>query len=250
MPATSRSRTAFTLVELLVVIGIIAVLIAILMPALSAARRQALTVSCLSNLRQLDTAFITYQNDNHGQCFAFVDDPQDYWMPTIAPYVGNLNSIRLCPQATDPPPANWGGAFYSWYVYGDYGSYGMNLWVCPERLVDGAGGLQSYTPSGSGYGFDDVQGTISMPSSDSTTVPLFGDCNWVGGWPIDTDQPSSDLNDAGQSNPGNLPRFCTNRHFNVSNVVFLDGHAESVPLAGLWQLKWSQDFVPQTVKIP
>lgn len=59
-------RSAFTLVELLIVIALVAVLLSILLPALGAARRSAQDVQCLANLRQIATASLTYAQDEQG----------------------------------------------------------------------------------------------------------------------------------------------------------------------------------------
>jgi prepilin-type processing-associated H-X9-DG protein/prepilin-type N-terminal cleavage/methylation domain-containing protein len=66
-PHTVPRRPAFTLVELLVVIGIIAVMMALLMPALAAARRQGQLVVCQSNLRQLVVGIEMFKNENKGR---------------------------------------------------------------------------------------------------------------------------------------------------------------------------------------
>lgn len=66
-----NSRTAFTLVELLVVIGIIAVLVAILLPALAKARQAALGVQCMSNLRQCQAGFVQYAENNGGKAISW-----------------------------------------------------------------------------------------------------------------------------------------------------------------------------------
>src|SRR5437763_14672839 len=78
---TSVTKRGFTLVELLVVIGIIAVLIGILSPALNKARRAAATVQCSSNMRQLANAMIMYINANKGR-----------FPPTAAPVVSGVYS--------------------------------------------------------------------------------------------------------------------------------------------------------------
>jgi prepilin-type N-terminal cleavage/methylation domain-containing protein/prepilin-type processing-associated H-X9-DG protein len=61
-----KQRHGFTLVELLVVIGIIAVLISILLPSLSRARQAANSIVCLSNLKHIGLGLFMYANDNHG----------------------------------------------------------------------------------------------------------------------------------------------------------------------------------------
>ncbi len=65
--ARPRSRAAFTLVELLVVVGIIAVLIGILLPVLSTAREHAKRTACLSNLHQIGLSIELYANANQGR---------------------------------------------------------------------------------------------------------------------------------------------------------------------------------------
>ena len=115
----SRARVAgFTLVELLVVIGIIAVLISILLPSLGRAREAAKQSACLSNLRQLGMAFFNYANENRGR-FPFragLDEPTPkppedwiYWQggrdvndSAIAHYIGSQGhfdpNVLRCPS--------------------------------------------------------------------------------------------------------------------------------------------------------
>ena len=146
-PSRPASARGFTLVELLVVIGIIALLISILIPVLGRARDQANKTACMSNLRQVVIAFMQYANSNKDMCpFGArsdnpggVDLPEDWvhyrrginnqglWSSSIAPYLGGpgegLRAILRCPSDNVDNRSNMGQ-----YAY----SYSMNMYYEPR----------------------------------------------------------------------------------------------------------------------
>lgn len=125
MTASSR-RSAFTLTELLVVIGIVALLAAILLPVLASARSSGRQTQCLSNQRQLGAALLLYTQDNDGRFPRGVAqyDP-DFWDVLLLPYLKSRD-VYCCPATITP------------HIYEE-----MNPPVWPEHIARGYA-LNSY----------------------------------------------------------------------------------------------------------
>jgi len=255
----SRKR-GFTLVELLVVIAIIALLMSILLPAMSRVRKQAKAVMCQSNLKQMGTCFTMYTGDNDGYFHAgWYNTPpattrEEQWMEALRPYHQEPD-LRLCPMATkrasemglDPGAGNtfiaWGtfpdlddcGQPSSWWpivTACDYGSFGSNcfVWNPPPHVEVIQGHLTS-----NNWRRDDVRGTAF--------IPLFLDCKWYDGWPDNEEQPPEYQDQPSGSDPPNgMLRFCVNRHNRYINCVFLDYSVRRIGLKELWRVKWHRTF--------
>lgn len=265
-----RETRGFTLIELLVVISIIAILMAILMPALGKARKLTRAAVCKAHLRQWGTIFYVYTTDYDGKFWE--DGPgtgptgrDAAWLPLLSSLYGNVDDFRLCPSAKKPSITQYhiGSTFRYWDFDAfagaepgfpdqerNYGSYGINLW-----LSSGVGWHAGYKPTDRSVFWQKLQ------SRYAPEIPMIGDGVWFGANPHNTGEgvlptlgdppPTEDFWETTPAFGWDMAEFCLNRHSRCINMTFMDGSTRKVFLNDLWTLKWHKEFFKEyDIEIP
>ena len=240
---------AFAVLGIVLPVGsifFVALLMAILMPALSRARMQARNLMCQSNLKQWGVIWVMYTNDNNGK---FIDryGAGSRWMDSLKDYCAGEESFWLCPVAAKianpemtPGVDWWGKTFVAWgkipSQYPDgrtdslYGSYGVNGYI----YVPATASASSLQPPERFWRTPNVR--------LAHVTPLILDCYFWEGWVESDDTPPqhSDWQDRSDTNAMN--RYCLDRHRQRINAAFLDYSVRPVDLKELWTLNWHKGY--------
>ena len=261
---TDRAQ-GFTLIELLVVIAIIAILAALLLPALSRAKANARSVQCKSNLRQVSLAETMYLGDNSGQYP--LDIPSYWWFELLKGYgvsgyhggPGKSNFIRLLPPGLGCPTARYYPTNSSAWL-SDYGHNFAGLELPMLRDL-GLGGYFASREESLDYLLSRSPAHI-RPTRDSQVV-FPGDMIQFADSFLRTSMLRKEL-DAGGTlgsfgngtdgytmHGNNGTELARRRHGRRLNVVFCDGHVEGLKVDTLFfdnsdaaRRRWFRDNLP------
>ena len=233
---TTKAK-GFTLIELLVVVGIIAILMAILVPALQGTRRRARAVACQARLRDWGLYFKMYLDDNQGRWFGAGSTVMG-WIPATRSFWQDKPALLFCPVAMKKIPPNkeiktWGPAAFA----------SLHIWLSPGGIAAFAYGFNGWLYSDSGYQREqwrtsDVRGAAAIPV-------LFDSITHINVRPYHYTPPPEDDALALKNDALALKsdyHMCINRHNGGINMLFMDWSARKVGLKELWTLKWHRDF--------
>jgi prepilin-type N-terminal cleavage/methylation domain-containing protein len=241
-----NKKRAFTLIELLVVIAIIALLMSILMPALSKVRKQASAVVGQSRVKQWGVIFSMYTGDNDGKFHSRpgTGSTESYlrlWPYVYKPYYKDP-IMRFCPAAENIGRIGGSNGVWDWR-YGGYNPVpDRALWVKGEDVPPyGSFGMNRYMEDLQGGYATDLAFWRRADVKGGEKVPVFFDCQYVCIWPsADADPPGYE----GDWTVGDSQAAAAlNRHGDGSICgLFLDWSVRKIALKELWVLKWTRKY--------